>query len=94
MPLKYKVGPDAPGHYKRLRAYFEHLEKLVEVEDNLERYEIHLDWLASYLSSPPTKFLKRVAVRRASQQEIDDLVKAIRGDVNIDPKKEETSGGG
>ncbi len=86
MSLKYRVGPDAPGHLKRLRAYFEYLDKLQNEEDVLEQYELRLDWLASYLIWPPGRFLKRVAIRTASKNEVNELSEMIIAE-NIDPKK-------
>lgn len=95
MPLKYKVGKNTPGHFKRVRAYYEYQEKLANEKDPLERYELLLDWLAAYLSWPPTRFLKRVAIRLASQEEVDGLIKAVTGlSAEVEPKKDDSSDGG
>ena len=92
--MKYKAGPDAPGYFKRLREYYRYQEKLSEVDDPLERQELLMDWLAAYLTWPPSRFLKRVAKRLASKVEVDDLLAAVIGGAGIEPKKDETSDGG
>ena len=93
MSLKHSAGPDAPGYLKKLQAYQLYVKKLADVDDPIERYELQLDWLASYLTSPPTKFLKRVAIRRASKNEIDELIALVLGG-GVDQKKDEDSDGG
>jgi hypothetical protein len=91
--MKYRVGPDVPGHLKRLRAHYEYVAKMEEIDDPIERYELQLDWLSGYLTWPPGKFLKRVAIRAASKNEIDELIAAVTGN-SIDPKKDDNSSGG
>jgi hypothetical protein len=89
--FKYKAGPDAPGYLRKFRKHYQFLQKLKDIKDPVEQYEELIEWLVEYVTWPPFKFLKRYALRRASENDIEELRQAVLGEYEIDPKESANS---